>query len=79
MPSTDAIIWTAIASLILIMLGIIGYLISTGFSSLKDELQKLWEKLDQHQSLAETNAREIAELRARCEERHRADRMARMA
>lgn len=71
MPSSDAIVWTAISSMILIMLGIIGYLLSTGFSGLKEELQKLWVKLDQHQALAETNAREIAELKARCEERHR--------
>jgi len=70
MPTTGAIIWASISGLILLMLGIIGYLISTGFSGLRYELQKLWEKIDNHQTAAEKNALAIAEINARCDERH---------
>jgi len=70
MPSTDAIIWSAIAGLIVLMLGIIGFLISNGFNGLRAELQKLWEKLDLHQSLGEANKLALAEMKARCDERH---------
>jgi hypothetical protein len=71
MPSTDMIIWTAISGLIIVMLGIIGYLISTGFDNLKQQLQTLWDKLDNHQAMAEKNAQDIARIEARCEERHK--------
>lgn len=70
MPTAEAIIWAAIASLIVIMLGIIGYLISNGFTGLKAELQKLWDKIDAHQTQAEANKLEIAAMKARCDERH---------
>ncbi|MDA8114997.1 MAG: hypothetical protein M0Z43_09775 [Acidithiobacillus sp.] len=70
MPTADTILWTAISALILIMLGIIGYLISTGFEGLKDQLKTIWEKIDTHQKQAEANALEIAAMKARCEERH---------
>jgi predicted PurR-regulated permease PerM len=70
MPVAESVIWTGISALILIMLGIIGYLINSGFDSLKQQLQTLWDKLDKHQDLAEKNARDISELKARCEERH---------
>ena len=69
MPDTDFIIWTGLSSLIVIMLGIIGYLVKTGFESLREELKKMWEKLDDSaKDRAELRA-EIAEIRARCEER----------
>lgn len=71
MPSAEAIIWSAIASLILIMLGIIGYLIKTGFEGIKEQLRSIWEKVDAHQTQAEDNARQIAAIEARCEERHK--------
>jgi len=74
MPTTDAIIWTGISGLILIMLGIIGHLLNTGFSSMREEVTRqfktLWEKLDRHQQQAETNAIEIAAINARCTERY---------
>lgn len=71
MPSTDAIVWAAISSLIILMLGIIGYLISTGFNGIKTELQKLWDKLDAQGKAEAKNALDIAEHKARCEERHK--------
>jgi len=82
MPASQVVIWAVAVFLIVSMLGIIGYLISNGFTSLKAdlkaELQKLWEKLDKHQDLAENNAGSIRELRVisgervtACGERHR--------
>ena len=71
MPTADAIMWSAIAGLILIMLGIIASLLNRGFEGLKEQLKTLWDKLDQHQRLAELNSREIAEMQARCSERHK--------
>ena len=75
MPQADIVIWAVAVFLIVSMLGIIGYLIDSGFKSLKEqiqaEIQKLWDKLDKHQELAEKNALEIAAVKARCEERHR--------
>jgi hypothetical protein len=74
MPTTDAIIWAAIAGLIVVMLGIIGYLISTGFNDIKvgikEQFKTLWDKLDQHHAQGEANALEIAMIKSRCEERH---------
>ena len=70
MPTTDALMWSAIAGIIVVMLGIIGYLLSTGFAGIKAELVKLWLKFDSYQMQGETNARHIAEIKARCEERH---------
>lgn len=70
MPTADAILWAAISGLILLMLAIIGYLLSTGFASIKAEFSKLWDKFDLYQKQGENNAREIAAMNARCEERH---------
>lgn len=70
MPSTDAIMWAAIAGLILIMLGVIGFLLSTGFAGIKAELAKLWVKFDSYQIQSESNARDIARINERCQERH---------
>lgn len=74
MPTTDAIMWSAIAGLIVLMLGIIGYLLSTGFAGMKEEVARqfktLWDKIDRHQSQAEANALAIATINARCAERH---------
>ena len=70
MPTTDAIMWAAIAGVIVVMLGIIGYLLSTGFSGIRAEFAKLWTKFDTYQIQGETNAREIAAINARCEGRH---------
>jgi hypothetical protein len=70
MPSSEVILWAGISSLILIMLAIIGYLISTGFESLKDQLKTLWDKIDLHQALAETNALKIVAIETRCRELH---------
>lgn len=70
MPGTDAIMWAAISGVIVLMLGIIGYLLSTGFAGIKEELKKLWLKFDAYQMQGESNAREIAKMNARCEERH---------
>ena len=66
MPTVAAIVWTAIAGLIVLMLGIIGYLISSGFTGLKEQLRVLWDKIDKHQTQAEANAIAIAEINARC-------------
>jgi zinc transporter ZupT len=49
MPTADAILWAAISGLILLMLAIIGYLLSTGFASIKAEFSKLWDKFDLYQ------------------------------
>ena len=70
MPTTDAIMWAAIAGIIVVMLGVIGYLLSTGFSGIRAEFDKLWTKFDLYQTQGEANAREIAAINARCEERH---------
>ena len=70
MPTTDALMWSAIAGIIVVMLGIIGYLLSSGFASIKAEFTKLWMKFDLYQTQGESNAREIAAIHARCEERH---------
>lgn len=71
MPTTDVIVWAAIAGLIVLMLGIIGYLIRSGFEGIKAELQKLWDKLDNQQIAAVAAATQLASMEARCEERHR--------
>jgi len=75
MPNADTILWAGISGLILIMLGVIGYLIDNGFTSLKEdlkeELKKLWEKIDLHQATAERNALDIIEIKTRCKELHR--------
>lgn len=70
MPDASTILWTAISGLILIMLSIIGYLIKTGFDGLKEQLSKIWEKIDRHQAQAESNSLEIAVMKARCQELH---------
>lgn len=67
MPSTDMIVWAAISGLIILMLGIIGYLVKSGFESIKTELSKIWDKLE---SNAQDNADirvEMAAVKARCE------------
>ena len=74
MPNADTILWSAIGGLILIMLGIIGYLIDNGFRGIKEQLKAIWDKVDAHQTQAEENAKQIAAIEARCEERHRLDR-----
>lgn len=66
MPSTDAIMWAAIAGLIVAMLGVIGYLLSSGFSSIKEQFKTLWDKLDKHQTQADANAIAIASINTRC-------------
>ena len=71
MPTTESILWAAIAGLIVLMLGIIGYLLKSGFDGIKAEFRLLWERLDKHQSLNEHNALRIAALESRCEERHK--------
>ena len=71
MPEVGAIVWAAIGGLILVMLGIIGYLVKSGFEGIKAELLKIWDKLDNYHSATETVARELAELKARCDERHK--------
>jgi heme/copper-type cytochrome/quinol oxidase subunit 2 len=70
MPNSETILWTAIPSLILLMLSIIGYLIKTGFDGLKEQLKTIWEKIDRHQTQAEINSLEIAAIKARCQELH---------
>lgn len=71
MPGTETILWAAISGLIVLMLGIIGYLLKSGFDGIKAEFRLLWERLDKHQSLNEQNALKIAEIESRCKERHR--------
>ena len=69
MPDTGTV-YAAIGGLIMVMLAIIGYLISTGFEGLKNQLKIIWEKIDAHQTAAESNRVAIAEINIRCEERH---------
>lgn len=82
MPKAEIVLWSATVALLIIMLGIIGYLIRTGFDSLKASIEKefkiIWEKIDRHQIQADTNAAAIQEHKAveqerrlACEERHR--------
>jgi hypothetical protein len=70
MPTDGAILWAAIAGLILVMLAIIGYLIKTGFEGIKGELRKIWEKVDGQQQAAAENALAICAINTRCKERH---------
>ena len=70
MPHSDAILWTAISGLIVLMLGMIGYLIDNGFKGLQVQLKTLWDKLDHHQVLAESNALKIVAIETRCRELH---------
>lgn len=72
MPGTETILWAAISGLIVLMLGIIGYLLKSGFDGIKAEFRLLWERLDKHQSINEQNALRIAAIESRCVERHRA-------
>jgi hypothetical protein len=82
MPESNAVIWAVAVALIVGMLATIGYLIDKGFyglkADLKAEMAKLWEKLDSHQSLANTNAANMlehkgadAERQLACAERHK--------
>lgn len=73
MPSAETIIWGTIGGLIILMLGIIGYLLDSGFRGVKEQLESIWEKINMHQAQAEENARRLAAMEARCEERHRKD------
>lgn len=57
MPSTEMMIWAAISGAILLMLNMIKTLLKTGFDGLRDELSKIWIKLD-------TNNKETADLRS---------------
>lgn len=70
MPTIGAIVWAAIAGLIVLMLGIIGYLIDKGFTSLKadikEELKTLWLKLDTHQTQELANTLAIGKINERC-------------
>lgn len=70
MPSLGAIVWAAIAGVIILMLGVIGYLIKTGIDGIKEQLAKIWEKVDAHHAASEANRVAIAEINIRCEERH---------
>ena len=72
MPGTETILWAAISGLIVLMLGVIGYLLKSGFDGIKAEFRLLWERLDKHQSINEQNALRIAAIESRCNERHRA-------
>lgn len=71
MPQVGAIIWVGIAGLIMLMLGVIGYLIRTGFDGIMAQLKTIWEKIELHQMQASANALEIRGINTRCEERHR--------
>lgn len=67
MPSTDMILWAGISGLIILMLGIIGYLVKSGFEGIKQELSKIWDKLENN---AKDNAElriEMAAVKSRCE------------
>lgn len=70
MPSVAIIVWTGISGLIVLMLAVIGYLISSGFDGLKQQLKTIWDKMDLHQHQAEINARDIAVMKEGCRERH---------
>lgn len=70
MPSISAIVWSSISGLILIMFGIIGYLISSGFDGLKYQLKEIWNEIKRHQTQAETNTLRIVAIETRCKELH---------
>ena len=70
MPGTDTILWTAISSLMLVMLTIIGWIVKAGFKGLQDQLKTIWEKLESNRAKEEANAKAIAEIKAICAERH---------
>lgn len=69
MPNSETILWGGISGLILMMLGIIGYLIRTGFEGIKEQLAKIWEKIDADQEETKQNTLDIREINTRCEER----------
>lgn len=81
------VILSVAGSLIVILLGVIGYLVDRGFSGveagikaemagikadIKAEMKVLWEKFDKHQILAESNAQAIFAHSAVDEEKRRA-------
>lgn len=81
MPKADIAIWTTAVALIMIMLGIIGYLINKGFDGLKASIEKefqvIWLKINEYQqtaiaSAAKILAHEAAEVERRksCDERY---------
>lgn len=70
MPSADMIIWAGISGLIVVMLGVIGWLVKSGFKGLREELKAMWDKLEANRAKEENNARMIAEINVRCSERH---------
>jgi hypothetical protein len=82
LPKADVVIWVTAVALIMIMLGVIGYLINKGFDGMKASIEKefavLWGKLNEYQKMAETSsanmlAHKEAEIERQkaCEERHR--------
>lgn len=71
MPTLGAIVWAAIAGVIVMMLGVIGYLIKTGFEGVKEQLKTIWEKIDADNKETKQNALDIREINTRCEERHK--------
>lgn len=62
MPEIGAILWAAIAGLILMMLAIIGYLIKSGFEEIKSLIKELFEHRNDHES-------RIVKIETRCEDR----------
>jgi predicted nuclease with TOPRIM domain len=70
------ILWTGISGLIVLMLGVIGYLVKTGFDGLRAELNKIWDKLEDNSKENAEIKKEHADLKAevkaideRCKER----------
>lgn len=71
MPTVEMIIWSTISGLILIMLGIIGYLVKSGFEGIQKELSNIWQRFETMAREDMEIKSELSAMRARCEERHR--------
>ena len=71
MPTTGAIIWSAIGGLIVILLAMTRYTVAKGIDSILKQLDKLWAKIEASERDNSDVKTELREHKARCEERHR--------
>lgn len=71
MPTTSAIVWSAIGGLIVILLAMTRYTVAKGIDSILRQLDRLWEKMEASEKDNSDVKTELREHKARCEERHR--------
>lgn len=71
MPTTAAIVWSAIGGLIVILLAMTRYTVAKGIDSILKQLDRLWEKMEANEKDSSDVKTELREHKARCDERHR--------